>query len=739
MADSTDITPVQETPNTEPSPMQPAPAVSTPQPSPDQFVSSMAGLGAAPQSTAVDVAGTAPKVSTQGPGATQQPSTAIAQGSAGMPQNVPFIKQDHDSMFHTLFQSLAGGPRTSYKINANTGEMEKTEAPLGKGGIMAGILAGAVTGMMQSAKEKGLGAAATAGFNAGQDRIHNQQKTQKDEASADYRRSQDAQASKLSTLDTNLKMHAIAVGLGQKGQEANQANVDSHADTFDIIAKNTPEAIQADMVPHDQLLSKYNVTDDMAIPRKVVARMDPETGKQAEDSYGTPLWDTLYAVVKPDAVVPLNKDVLAKAAYWSQPGTVNSKGAPINSAEGTALKIKTQLAMQARNSSLDSMAQDLKVMNPKVDLAAEIKKDPSLADAIGKFQGSLAHGGDTMAGIDEVKKKDMTAGMKLEQLFGGREALIKTSEEKKQADLERTEDIKGRHSAEVYGQKLKMKQENEDAEIAKIYTPQGLDQAALIYGKGGGMPAGTRNPKVSAMIANRFAEMTNGTGRPADWDNIPDVAGNKQLMQANDVSRKNLQKQADVIGAFENTAKANLNTFLGTAQNLVDLKSPLLNKPVREIDQAMGGADFPVFNAARTMALTEIAKVLSSASGNGVLSDSQRKEINELIPANANLKQITQAAKILVKDMDARKASNTKELQEIQDRSSAIGKQAAKHYAAAGGDPSLLSSEAVQHHGGQVAPTAPVQAPQGASQEVMVNGKLAGHIVNGVYKALGGQ
>src|SRR5882762_7934523 len=184
MDDSTNATPT-------PSPMQPAPAVATPQASPDQFAANMAGMGPAPQNTTVDVPGAQPQVPTQGPGTPgNPPTTEIKQGSAGMP--VPLPKQDHNSMFHTIFQALAGGPKVTYKMNANTGEMEKSVEQLTKGGITAGILAGAVTGLMQGMAQKGpnaAGQAAQAGFAARSAEIQGAQDRNQQEATADYKRS----------------------------------------------------------------------------------------------------------------------------------------------------------------------------------------------------------------------------------------------------------------------------------------------------------------------------------------------------------------------------------------------------------------------------------------------------------------------------------------------------------------------------------------------------------------------
>ena len=93
------------------------------------------------------------------------------------------------------------------------------------------------------------------------------------------------------------------------------------------------------------------------------------------------------------------------------------------------------------------------------------------------------------------------------------------------------------------------------------------------------------------------------------------------------------------------------------------------NLPARYVAGKLGSADQAAFETARTTALTEIAKVLSSAqAGSGVLSDSARHEVEGLIKPDATLAQITAAANILKTDMANRHDSYATQIKDIQQR-----------------------------------------------------------------------
>lgn len=193
-------------------------------------------------------------------------------------------------------------------------------------------------------------------------------------------------------------------------------------------------------------------------------------------------------------------------------------------------------------------------------------------------------------------------------------------------------------------------------------TPEAKTKMAEMFATTGALPSlgmGKAASQQRSDIINQAAK---------DFPQV-DFATNKAAFQANQGSLRNLQKQQDAIEGFENTAGKNLDQFLNTAKRVVDTGSPLINKPLRSIGkEAFGSENQAAFDTARQVAVTEIAKVLNNPSGSAAVSDSNRKEIQDLIGPNASLKQIYRAAEILRQDMSNRRDSGREQIKAIQSR-----------------------------------------------------------------------
>jgi hypothetical protein len=191
-------------------------------------------------------------------------------------------------------------------------------------------------------------------------------------------------------------------------------------------------------------------------------------------------------------------------------------------------------------------------------------------------------------------------------------------------------------------------------------SPQALEMAAQLYAKTGQLPnLGNRAVGAKAQIMENAAANNPGT----------DIASNKAVLHGDTTSFAALQKQSDSVNAFERTALANLDQFLGTAKGIVDTGSPLFNMPARKFQETVAGdPKMTQFNVARQVAVQEIGKVLSGAMGNAAISDSARHEVEALLNPNASLAQIDAAAQILKRDMANRKAAMAAELSDIRTR-----------------------------------------------------------------------
>jgi hypothetical protein len=193
-------------------------------------------------------------------------------------------------------------------------------------------------------------------------------------------------------------------------------------------------------------------------------------------------------------------------------------------------------------------------------------------------------------------------------------------------------------------------------------TPEAIQMAAQMYATTGQLPSlgmGSSGASARSQILNAAPKVGGDTN----------IAANKATYRADSGSLAQAQKMRDSVVAFEKTASKNLDLFTNQAKKVIDSGSPWINQPLRSIDRnALGNADQAAFDAARQVALTEIAKVVNNPSLSSVLSDTARREVLSLNPENATLAQINSVASILKQDMANRRTSLDQQITEIKGR-----------------------------------------------------------------------
>lgn len=202
-------------------------------------------------------------------------------------------------------------------------------------------------------------------------------------------------------------------------------------------------------------------------------------------------------------------------------------------------------------------------------------------------------------------------------------------------------------------------------------TPAGLDAAALQFKRTGQLPPmgmGKEGARVRAQIINRSSTLT-----PADEARVEagglDIAANRAGYGADTASLKKLQGQRDAIGAFENTAGKNIDLYLDAAGKVVDTGSPMANSLARAVSGRMlGSPDQAKFDAARQVAINEIARITNNPNLAGTLSDSARREVEAFNPANATVAQTVAVMRLLKQDMGNRKTSLDAAIADVKKR-----------------------------------------------------------------------
>lgn len=198
-------------------------------------------------------------------------------------------------------------------------------------------------------------------------------------------------------------------------------------------------------------------------------------------------------------------------------------------------------------------------------------------------------------------------------------------------------------------------------------TQESFDQAAEKYYTTGQLPPVGRG--ISGIGLNRAL-----MNRAGDLHPGASLAGNEAAFAANKSSLTKLQTNFDQVSAFENTAGKNLQLFLDKLSAIPDLGVKFANTPLRLIDNKMIGSDnYQAMKAAQQTAASEAAKVLGSANASGVLSDTQKKEAEEILSGNLSYSAAQKVVATLKQDFANRHQSYSDQIADIKNRMSGGG------------------------------------------------------------------
>jgi len=299
---------------------------------------------------------------------------------------------------------------------------------------------------------------------------------------------------------------------------------------------------------------------------------------------------------------------------------------------------------QARAQLARSMAaSDASEMIRARELAQRAALDKQQADLVGTLSGQYDENvlASTLApqapGTDLERIERLPAHLRL-SLKGPLEGLDLSQRKQKLEENKLAEVVRGNKATEAMA-------------AGSMMSPDAIEQNARLYLQTGTMPPlGMRDPNNRQRILNRAAELSAGGGG--------NIAANKADYKADAGSLASLQKQRDTIGAFEQTAMKNIDIFLNAAGKVVDTGSPLANMLVRQVSgKALGSPDQAAYEAARQVAINEIAKITSNPNLSGQLSDTARHEVEAFNPASATLAQSVAVMRLLKQDMGNRISS----------------------------------------------------------------------------------
>jgi hypothetical protein len=231
-------------------------------------------------------------------------------------------------------------------------------------------------------------------------------------------------------------------------------------------------------------------------------------------------------------------------------------------------------------------------------------------------------------------------GYEIEKSFNDAPVTVKTMENGKPV-----EKVMTRAQALAAGQFPSQPPASMTINPSLVPSGDALDMAAKRYLATGDLPSmGMGQAGAAARVAVMNAA--------AKIDPQASLAANKAAYKADAANLTKLQTTEGTLSAFEKTAGKNLDQFLSLADKIPDTGVPWLNQPLRSVnDKALGSADQAAFNAARDVALREIARVTNDPKLSGSLTDSARAEVSGLSAKDATFAQIKAVAKVLKQDM----------------------------------------------------------------------------------------
>lgn len=195
-----------------------------------------------------------------------------------------------------------------------------------------------------------------------------------------------------------------------------------------------------------------------------------------------------------------------------------------------------------------------------------------------------------------------------------------------------------------------------------------IDLMARNILSGGAMPAlgyGKDAAATRAKVLNRAAEMNPN----ADLSSAR--AENHALSQA----MASQEKMAGQIGSFEDTANRNMDVALRLSSKMNRTGVPVLNRWIQSArENITGDPDASAFHAAINTVANEYAKVVSSATGGGVTSDSARAEAMSLLNTAQTPQQLKSVIATMRQDMRNRIDAFNQTRSEHSDRMGSIGK-----------------------------------------------------------------
>jgi hypothetical protein len=202
-------------------------------------------------------------------------------------------------------------------------------------------------------------------------------------------------------------------------------------------------------------------------------------------------------------------------------------------------------------------------------------------------------------------------------------------------------DQKKAQNSAIYQQEVKTKTGQVDADV--------LDGMLSIYNKTGTIPAGMGNASLALKTA--FYAAIGGNHNLVDQASL-----NSSAIKAAQNSLNTQQTQLSANQTAVTALKPSIMRLQQYVKPLVDTGSPLLNKPLRDLQgQVLGANSYTAFENEINVVATEYAKILSGASASiGGVSVSSVDDVEKALNDNVTLGQLNTELDAINQDVNAR-------------------------------------------------------------------------------------
>lgn len=198
------------------------------------------------------------------------------------------------------------------------------------------------------------------------------------------------------------------------------------------------------------------------------------------------------------------------------------------------------------------------------------------------------------------------------------------------------------------------------AEAFPAPAGEGLDIAAEQY-LNTGQITGSRNPALAVKIMNRAGELASQRGLDAQATLIQRSAATAARGALNSVT-----KQYETLKPFADMAEKNADILEQKSRDVTDLGASFFNTPVRELESKFGSTKVAAFKAAMLPVQADFARILSSPTGSGVLTDESKREMSAALGPGATPGQIKASVDVFRTDAKNRRAAYEAQLKDLQ-------------------------------------------------------------------------